>query len=89
MFGWLRTALQTQAPLPPADAETHLELAMAYAKMGLTGDALMEAAAALEDERHLTRPRALKALSLLLNRRYLQVQVDELLIVVREKLIVH
>ena len=66
------------------DAETHLDLSVAYREMELPGLALWEAAAALQSVRQLPRRRALTALRFLLDRRRLQFPVDELLIVVRE-----
>ncbi|MBM4779542.1 MAG: hypothetical protein GQE15_17685 [Archangiaceae bacterium] len=89
MFGELRAALAMQTTLPPAAAETHLDLAIAYRQMGLVGDALCEAASALRGERQLTRPHALKALSILLDPRHLVFDLDELMIVLRETLFVH
>lgn len=86
LFGNLRTVLEIQPTLPPADAETQVDLAVAYLEMGLRGEALREAASALQDRRHLSRPSARKALMMLLDRRHLQFRVEELLIVVREGL---
>lgn len=88
MFGELPRILQMRPQLPPADAETHLDLSVAYRKMGLPGLALREAAAALQSVSQLSRRRALTALRFLLDRRQLQFPVDELLIVVRETLAV-
>ncbi len=66
-----------------ADAETHIDLAIAYCEMGLIGDALMEAAVALVRENHVSRPPAREALSLVLDRRHLRVGVDETLVALR------
>lgn len=84
MFGELPRILQMQPQLPPLDAETHLDLSVAYREMGLPGLALREAAAALQSVSQLPRRRALTALRFLLDRRQLQFPVDELLMVVRE-----
>ena len=72
-----------------AAAEQHLVQAEVYARRGLPGHALREAAAALQDERHLPPQHAVKALAILLNPRHLAVDPDELMIVLREKLFVH
>lgn len=88
MFGELPRILQMRPQLPPADAETHLDLSVAYREMGLPGLALREAAAALQSVSQLPRRRALTALRFLLDRRQLQFPVDELLIVVRETIAV-
>lgn len=69
-----------------ADAETHLDLGMAYGEMGLVGDALMEAARALRLEHHLSRTRAREALGLLFNRRHLRVDLDATLVELRQVL---
>lgn len=82
-------ALPKQASLPAAEAETHVDLAEAYRRMGLIGDALGEAAAALDDEKNLARPAALKALTILLDQRHLTASLDELAIALREKLFVN
>ena len=65
------------------DAETHLDLAIAYREMGLESDALAEAALALQQEVKLSRPRALEALSFVVDRPH---GVDEWLMVLREAL---
>lgn len=53
----------TRAMAMTPGAETHLDLALAYREMGLEGDALEEAARALQQEVKLSRPRALEALT--------------------------
>lgn len=67
----------------PADADTHVGLAIAYREMGLVGDALMNAAVALRHEKRLSRSSAREAMSLLLDARHLRVGVDELLVALR------
>jgi hypothetical protein len=67
----------------PADADTHLALAVAYCEMGIVGDALREAAVALRHEKRLSRSSAREAMSLLLDARHLRVGVDELLVALR------
>lgn len=47
--------------------------------MGLIGDAVIEAARALEHENRLPRERAREALTILLDPAHLEVQLDELL----------
>ena len=76
----------TEGVVTPADAETHLDLGIAYREMGLVADALMEAATALQHENKLTRPRAREALNFFLDRRQLRVGVDQLLVFLRESL---
>lgn len=71
------------ALVAPDDAETHLDLAVAYREMSLREDALVEVAVALHHSERLTPTRASQAVRLLLDPRWLRLSVDELLTLIR------
>lgn len=64
--------------------ETHLDLAIAYAEMGVLDDSLAEAALALQQAPRLAAGRAIIAVKLLLDPRAMRVGVDEALALIRE-----
>lgn len=65
------------------DAETHLDLAVAYREMSLGEDALIEVAVALHHLERLRPSRASEAVRFLLDPRWLRLSVDELLTLIR------
>jgi hypothetical protein len=69
-------------PLKPEDTQTHLELAIAYREMGLTEDAIEEAAMALTGAAQLG-PRAHLAAEIVLNPGSLRTSLEETLATLR------
>ena len=72
--------------LRPADVVTRVYLAIAYREMGLTADALEEAAKTLQHQEKLPPMRATLALGILLDVKSMSTGLDEALAVLRESL---
>lgn len=80
---WAELVEGNAALLSLEDAETHLDLAVAYREMSLTDDALVEVAIALHHVDRLRPSRASEAVRFLLDPGWLSLSVDELLTLVR------
>ena len=70
----------------PADAETHLDLAVAYRETGLSNDALTEAAIALEHGASLSSKGEQIAVSIVLDPKGLRTSLEEALAILRSVL---
>jgi hypothetical protein len=69
-----------------SDCETHLDLAIAYREMGLSSDALLEAAIALEHGSASLGKRAVEALRLLFDQQQLKLGLAETITRLRDAL---